>query len=275
MNNPQITFPGPEQIEIVDAGMPELAPRQVRIRTRASLISAGTEGSSYLGRQWLHGDGTVMPTYPAAPGYSNAGVVCEVGEEVERFAVGDRVTSSGGHSQYIVLPEGHDALWRVPDEVDDEAATFTVLGCTVLNGVRMGRPGLGDVVAVVGLGILGQLACRYLRLFGARPIIGIDLDPTRLEIAERAGAIDVAINPGEADVVAAVRELTVGRGADIVFEVTGRTETFDLTFDLARRHGTVVALGSPRWPAQVDMMKLHLKAITCVGAIVSAHPRPG
>ncbi|MCD6359416.1 MAG: zinc-binding dehydrogenase, partial [Armatimonadetes bacterium] len=88
------------------------------------------------------------------------------------------------------------------------------------------------------------------------------------------GGIDEAVNPGDGDPVEAVRELTDGRGADIVYEVTGRTETYDLCFDLARKFGKVVALGSPRWPAPVDMMKLHLKALDCVGAIVSAHPKP-
>lgn len=275
MLNPQLEITGPRQIRLIDGGMPVLGPRELRIRTSHSLISAGTEGASYLGRPWLRDDGAQMPTYPTRTGYSNVGVVVEVGAQVERFAVGDRVASAGEHGQYVVVNEGAEALWQVPFGVGDEEATFTTLAATVLNGVRIGWPQLGDCVAVVGLGVLGQLACQYLRLGTPRPLVGVDLDQSRVNLALRLGSITVGINPTQIDPVRTVRDLTDGRGADIVFEVTGRTETFDLCFDLARRFGRVVALGSPRWPAPVDMMKLHLKALECLGAIVSSHPRPG
>ncbi len=275
MLNPQLEITAPGQIHIIDAGMPDLGPKQMRVRTTRSLISAGTEGSSWSGRPWFRDDGTQEPTYPARTGYSNAGVVVEVGEAIEGFAVGDRVTSSGGHARYVVLNEAAGALWHIPDAVDDASSTFATLGATVLNGVRIGWPQLGDAVAVVGMGVLGQLACQYLKLSGCRPLIGIDLDPSRPDLALALGSIHVGVDASADDPVARVRELTDGRGADFVFEVTGRTETFDLTFDLARKFGTVVALGSPRWPAPVDMMKLHLKAINCVGAIVSSHPVAG
>ncbi|MEA3400326.1 MAG: zinc-binding dehydrogenase [Armatimonadota bacterium] len=275
MTNPQITFIAPRHVEIQDADVPPLGPHQIRVRTRRSLISAGTEGASYVGRQWHRADGSVMPRYPTTPGYSNAGVVEEVGESVTRLQVGDRVVSSSPHRLLSVLPEEHPALWQIPGGVSDEQATFCVLGCTVLNGVRMAHPQLGEEVAVIGLGVLGQLACRYLSLAGAGAVIGLDLDDFRLELASEAGVITHAVNPRREDAPERVRELTGGRGADIVYEVTGLTETYDTAFALARRFGTVVALGSARWPAEVDMMALHLKALTCVGAIVSAHPEPG
>lgn len=270
--NPQVVFTAPRTVEVVDAGVPEVGPRQILVRSVRSLISAGTEGSSYTGRQWTHADGAVLPQYPEVPGYSSAARVVAVGAEVERWRVGDRVTSAAPHRLLSAFAESHETLWPIPAGVSDEDATFCVLGCTVLNGVRLGHPQLGESVAVIGLGVLGQLACRYLALTGAGPIIGIDLDGFRLGLAE--GAITHPLNPRTSDVVAGVGTLTEGRGTDFVFEVTGRTETYDLAFDLARRFGTVVALGSPRWPAPVDMMKLHLKAINCVGAIVSSHPRP-
>lgn len=270
--NPQVVFTAPRTIEITDAGVPEVGPRQILVRSVRSLISAGTEGSSYTGRQWTRADGTVLPQYPEVPGYSSAGVVVAVGSEVERWRVGERVTGAAPHRLLSVFAETHETLWPIPDDVSDEDATFCVLGCTVLNGVRLGHPQLGESVAVIGLGVLGQLACRYLALTGAGPIVGIDLDEFRLGRAQ--GAITHALNPRACDVIAEVAALTEGRGADYVFEVTGRTETYDLAFDLARKFGSVVALGSPRWPAPVDMMKLHLKAINCVGAIVSSHPRP-
>jgi 2-desacetyl-2-hydroxyethyl bacteriochlorophyllide A dehydrogenase len=273
MTNAQVMFPGPGQVEIVEAEMPALGAGQVLIETRRSLISAGTEGASFEGEQWDHPDGPRMPQYPAFPGYSNAGVIVETGEEVSRYRAGDRVTSSAGHLRYAVLSEQHDALWQIPGALSFEEATFCTLGATVLNGVRLGRPQLGDAVAGIGLGVLGQLACQYARLFGARPVIGIDLDDFRLDLAARAGGVTHALNPANVDVLEAVQGLTEGRGADVVYEVTGLTPTYDLAFDLARRFARVVALGSPRWPAPVDMMKLHMKALDLVGGIVSAHPK--
>lgn len=273
--NPRIMFTAERTLEIQQGEVPPLGPREVRIRTTRSLISAGTEGATFTGPKWTRPDGVTVPRYPTCPGYSNAGEVVEVGAQVERFAVGDRVCSSAPHGLLNVFPETHDALWPIPEAVSDDDATFCVLGCTVLNGVRLGHPQVGESVAVVGLGVLGQLATRYLARTGARQVIGIDLDDLRLSIAHEAGVITHALNPRTCDVVAEVHRLTGGRGADYVFEVTGRTQSYDLCFDLARRFGTVVALGSPRWPAEVDMIRLHLKALSCVGAIVSSHPKPG
>lgn len=271
--NPQIIFTGPREIEIKDVGEPTAGPGEVLIHTTVSLISAGTEGSQFVGREWTDPEGRKRPQYPSTPGYSSVGVVTEVGEGVEEFAVGDRVTTSASHVLDYAYAAG-GPIWKIPDGVTDEAATLCVLACTVLNGVRQGHPQLGDSVCVIGLGILGQLASQYLSLTGARQIIGVELDSTRLDIAVQTGAITHAINAKEQDPGKAVRELTDGRGADFVFEVTGLTETFDTAFDCARQFATVVALGSPRWPAEVDMMALHLKALTCVGAIVSSHPAP-
>ncbi len=274
LSNPEIVMTAPRTVELREGEIVPLPPGGIRVRSTRSLISAGTEGSAYIGREWQRPDGRTMPQYPYCPGYSCVGVVVEVGEDVEGFALGDRVTTPGSHRLLNVFGPAQP-VWHIPDGVGDEEATFCVLGCTVLNGVRMGHPQLGESAVVVGLGVLGQLACRYLSLTGARPIVGIDLDDYRLDLAMEAGAVTHALNPSECDARGEVEALTGGRGADVVFEVTGRTETYDMAFDLARRFGTVVALGSPRWPAPVDMMKLHLKALNCVGAIVSAHPQPG
>lgn len=272
--NPRIVFPAERTVEVVDSDVPSPGPREVLIRTRVSLISAGTEGASLTGPQWIRPDGGVLPTYPTCPGYSSAGEVIAIGSEVRDFAPGDRVCSAAPHRLLTTRPASGETLWKIPHAVSYEDATLTVLACTVLNGVRLGHPQIGDTAAVVGLGVLGHLAVRFLSLTGARNVVGIDLDEHRLGIAREAGAVTHAFNPRERDVVAEMEALTDGRGADQVFEVTGRTQTYDLCFDLARRFGTVVALGSPRWAAEVDMMKLHLKALKVVGAIVSSHPGP-
>ena len=270
----KVMFPGPRQVVIEEEHLQPLGATEIRVETQASMISTGTECAVLDGRRWSLPDGREMPRYPISPGYSNAGVVVETGADVRSFRVDDRVTSSATHVQYPTVPEG-GTVWKIPEGVGFEEAAFCTLACTVLNGVRLGRPQLGDAVVVVGLGLLGEMACRFLKLFGARPIIGVDVDDFRLELALRTDAVSHALNPKKTDVMPAVEDLTEGRWADIVYEVTGRTETYDLAFHLARPKGCVVGLGSPRWLAQVDMMQVHMKALRVLGAIVSSHPQEG
>ena len=270
--NHRISFSGPGEVVLEQDELSPLNPAQMRVRTRSSLISTGTELAWLNGDTWKYPDGSEVPTYPHAPGYSNVGTVVEAGADMTSFEVGARVVTEAPHASHPTVSADGLAL-RVPAEVDDEAAAFTPLACTVLNGIRCGRPQLGDTVAVIGLGLLGQLACQFLKLGGARCVVAIDVDDSRLDLASGIGAVTHALNPDKVDVTATVRELTDARGADVVYEVTGLTQIFDLAFALARRRGRVVSLGSPRWPAQVDMMQLHLKALDLVGAITWAHPR--
>ena len=274
ITNTKVVFPGPRQVVVEEEQLRPPSATEIRVETQASMISTGTECAILVGRGWKLPGGREMPQYPASPGYSNAGMVVEIGKDVESFRVGDRVASSAGHARYPTVPEG-GTVWKIPDGVDFEEAAFCTLACTVLNGVRLGRPQLGDAVVVVGLGILGQMACQFLKLFGARPLIGIDVDDFRVSLASRTGTVSHAFNPNATDLVSAVEDLTEGRGADIVYEVTGLTETYDLAFELARDKGCVVGLGSPRWPGTVNMMQVHMKALRVLGAIVSSHPEEG
>ena len=267
----RVVFTAPGVVELEEGSAPSPGPSEVLLETERSLISTGTELAQLHGPPWTNPDGRTMPNYPSYTGYSNAGRVVALGEGVTSLKVGDRVVSGARHAAYPLLRE-RDWWIRVPDGVSDEAATFCTLGTTVLNGCRIGEPQLGEDAVVVGMGLLGQLLSQYLRIAGCERVIGIDLADSRLEIARRVGAVTHPLNPSREDVSAAVLELTEGRGADVVYEATGLTKTFDLAIGLARFFGRVVALGSPRWPAPVDMMQVHMKAIRLLGAIVSSHP---
>ena len=123
------------------------------------------------------------------------------------------------HARYVIAPEESLTLPRDGANVLDWLA-FTTLNQTVLNGVRRSGASLGDAVVVFGLGLLGQLAVRYAHLSGARPVVGVDVAALRLgAIPERPGIAVVDAFPGAMS--SAVSELTCGRMADIVFEVTG------------------------------------------------------
>jgi len=272
MPNQRIVFPAARQVELVSEGPPSAPePGQVLVATRRSLISIGTELALLEGRPWKNPGGRTLPVYPHTAGYSNAGVIVAVGEGVSPWQPGDRIASGAPHTAYPLLRAADWAI-PIPPEVSDEEATFCTLATTVLNGFRIGTPQLGEDAVVIGLGLLGQLLVQYLRLAGCRTIIAVDLAPARLAVAQRVGAATHYLNPAQEDVTAVVHRLTAGRGADVVYEATGRTETYNLAFALARFHGRVVGLGSPRQPATVDMQQMHIKALRVLGAIVSAHP---
>ena len=269
-NSRRLVFPGPHEVAWEEHHVPPPQCGELSIETRRSLISIGTELAFFSGRQWTNPGTGILPKYPTYPGYSNAGIVVATGEATAPWKVGDRIASAARHATLQVV-RNLDGAVSIPNSVSDEEATFCTLGATVLNAYRRGTPQLGECAVVVGQGILGQLAVQFLRLGGCEPVIAVDLEPSRLALTRKVGAATHLLNPGEDDVVDAVHDLTAGRGADIVFEATGLTETYDLTFALTRPHGRVVGLGSPRYPAPVDMQQVHIKPLQVIGAIGN-HP---
>lgn len=208
----RVVFTGQGHVEIEEGPARAPGSGEVLLETQRSLISTGTELAHLLGPAWTNPGGPTLPTYPHYTGYSNAARVAAVGEGVTAWKVGDRVASGARHSAYPLQRESAWAI-RIPDGVSDEAATFCTLGTTALNGCRIGGPQLGEDAVVVGMGLLGQLLVQYLRIAGCERVIGIDLSSSRLEIASLAGAATHRLNPSNEDVVAAVMDLTSGRGA--------------------------------------------------------------
>lgn len=197
---------------------PKLKTGQIKIKTNVSLISAGTEGmlvgfgkSNYIDKarqqpekvsqvlNKIKTDGlkatvdTVMTRLdePQPLGYSNVGVVVEVGDGVSGFDVGDRVVSNGRHAEIVVV--GHHLCAKIPDNVSDETASFTVLSSIALQGVRLANPSLGESVVVYGLGLIGLLTVQILKANGCR-VLGIDVNEERVGLARSFGI--EAINVG-------------------------------------------------------------------------------
>jgi threonine dehydrogenase-like Zn-dependent dehydrogenase len=127
------------------------------------------------------------------------------------------------HRQYFVV-DAEEAL-LIPDGVSDEAATWFGLATITQNGIRRAQHDLGDSIVVIGLGLLGQLVVQYLKVSGAREFIAIDTSPARLAMAKAHGATHIL----ETDVVGAreaVEEVTNGRMADVVYDITGHPTVF-------------------------------------------------
>lgn len=249
-----------------DVPTPVVQPGFVLIRTHCSLISLGTErmlvefGKAGLldkARQQpekvkqvldkIRTDG-LMPTVKAvsskldAPlplGYCNAGEVVAVGVGVTHVAVGDRVVSNGPHAEAVLVPG--NLVARVPENVTDEQAAFTVLASIGLQGLRLAQPTLGETCVVYGLGLVGQLTARLARAAGCR-VIGLDLDPAKIALAEQAGVVGV---PGTAEPVEAVMELTGGAGADMVL-ITASAKGDTIAANsarMSRKRGRLVLVG--------------------------------
>jgi predicted dehydrogenase len=165
--------------------------------------------------------------------------VTNVGANVRGFAAGDRVVSNGPHAEWVVVPRNLCA--RVPAEVADDEAVFTVLGAIALQGVRLAAPTLGEGFAVIGLGLIGLLAVQLLRANGCQ-VLGIDPDARRRDLARQFGA-DVAGT--EEDVAEVAESFSQGLGMDGVLITAATTSSAPVTQGarMCRKRGRIVLVG--------------------------------
>lgn len=255
-----------------DVPSPALRPGGVLVATEYSIVSAGTERSKVdLARKNIVAKAMARPdqvrkvlatvrreglqaTYhkvmnkldALAPlGYSTSGRVVAVGAGCEQLAVGDLVACGGAgyanHAEVVWVPGNLCAA--VPAGVEPAEAAFATIGAIALHGVRQAEVRLGETVVVIGLGLLGQLSVQLLAASGCR-VIGIDVDPWKLELARKAGAERALLRSD--DVVAHTMAATRGRGADavIIAAATSNNDPFVLAGELARDRAHVVLVGA-------------------------------
>jgi predicted dehydrogenase/threonine dehydrogenase-like Zn-dependent dehydrogenase len=252
---------------------PQLRAGHILVRTRASLISAGTERMVVdFARKSLAGKARERPDLvrkvldkarrdgivatfrsvlarldePLPLGYSAAGEVVAIGGGLEGvFRIGERVAIAGAglanHAELNLVPRNLAA--PIPDGVADEEACFGTVGSIALHAVRNLGVGLGDIVAVLGVGLVGQVAVQLLALQGAR-VIALDYNPARLELALAHGA-ELACNLGEPGVAAAVAALSAGQGADAVLiaAATESSEPLETAAEIARDRARLSIVG--------------------------------
>jgi predicted dehydrogenase/threonine dehydrogenase-like Zn-dependent dehydrogenase len=178
---------------------------------------------------------------PLPLGYCNVGRVIDVGKGAEEFKVGDRVISNGHHAEYVSVPR--NLVAKIPENVSDEEATFTVIGAIGLQGIRLVNPTFGETVVVVGLGLIGLITAQLLKANGCN-VIGFDFDSQKVSIAKEFGV--EAINPGEGiDQVAFVESYTHGVGADAVIITASNksNEIISQSAKMSRKRGRIVLVG--------------------------------
>jgi predicted dehydrogenase/threonine dehydrogenase-like Zn-dependent dehydrogenase len=271
------------EVTVEEVPAPQLLTGCVLVRIAASVVSAGTErASAEFARknllqkaksrpdllreviQKVQRDGIFSAVQavrarldqPQSPGYSSAGTVIAVGEGVTDVQPGDRVACAGAgfavHAEIACVPRlllariparDNAAGGGVPDDVPFDEAAFATLGAVALHGIRTAEVKLGDLVAVVGLGLLGQLTLQLLKAAGCR-VVGMDIDSSRADLAQRMGADAVASSP------AAFRDLcsevSRGAGADsvLIAAETSSSDPVNLAGEVARDRAIVVALGT-------------------------------
>jgi threonine dehydrogenase-like Zn-dependent dehydrogenase len=266
------------EITVEEVPAPQLLPGCVLVRIAASVVSAGTErASTQFARKGLLQKAQSRPDLvreviskvqrdgifsaiqaarsrldqPQSPGYSSAGTVIGVGEGVVDLQLGDRVSCAGAgfavHAEVACIPRLLVA--RIParpntgQKVPFDEAAFATLGAVALHGIRTSDAKLGDLVAVIGLGLLGQLTVQLLKAAGCR-VVGMDIDASRVDLARRLGANAVASSVGAFRDLCA--EASRGAGADSVL-VTAETSSSDpvnLAGAIARDRAVVVAVGT-------------------------------
>jgi predicted dehydrogenase/threonine dehydrogenase-like Zn-dependent dehydrogenase len=184
---------------------------------------------------------------PLALGYCNVGIVMQVGEgglgvaNNGPWAVGERVVSNGKHAEVVTVPMNLCA--KVPAEVADEEAAFTVIGAIALQGIRLIQPTLGECVVVIGLGLIGLLTVQLLRAQGCR-VLGVDFDSEKLMLAKRFGADVVNLSSGD-DALAAAQVFSRGRGVDgvLITASTKSNEPVHQAAQMCRKRGRIVLVG--------------------------------
>ena len=256
------------QTSIVECPAPELQSDSLKIATKMSLISSGTERmlidfgkASYIDKarqqpekvkmvlDKVVSDG-LLTTFeavrsklskPIALGYSNVGVVQEVSKDVSGFKIGDRVVSNGSHADVVAVKKNLCAL--VPDKVDDEAAAFTVVGSIALQGVRLAEPTLGESFVVIGAGLIGLLTVQILRANGCR-VLAVDFDQDKLALASQFGAEICNPSSGE-DIFDHAKSFSRGHGVDGVI-ITASSKSNDpvkQAAQISRQRGRIILVG--------------------------------
>ena len=259
------------ELAVEELPPPSLRPGGVLVQTAYSLISAGTERTivetaqnSLVGKARERPDLVrqvfdtfkregLKATYEKVKaklnqikplGYSASGVVIAVGSDAGEFRVGDRVACAGAgyasHAEVIYVPK--NLCVKLPDTASLESACYTTVGAIAMQGIRQADARLGEAVAVIGLGLVGQLTVQILKAAGCQ-VIGIDIDPQACQLAMKSGADLVASD--QASARASCASLTEGRGADCVLVTAGTksNDPVELAGELARDRAKVVIVG--------------------------------
>lgn len=259
------------RLEVAQLPAPQCPAGGVLIKTKFSLISAGTERTSVENTQsslisrarkqpeqvrqvinMIKRDGlrttigkviNKLESYKSL-GYSVSGIVLE--SDCDAFLPGDRVAAAGAgyavHAEYVAVPK--NLVVRIPDDVSFEDAAYTTLGAIAMQGFRQAEPALGETVAVIGLGLLGALTVQMLKAAGCR-VVGLDINENLFEQAKKFGCDLVLKSENSSSVLNTISAFTNGFGVDsvIITASTNSNQPTELALNICRKRGKVVIVG--------------------------------
>ncbi|MFQ6067603.1 MAG: bi-domain-containing oxidoreductase, partial [bacterium] len=260
------------ELKLIEVPAPLTRPGGVLVRNVNSVVSLGTEklmmdfaNKTIVGKALARPDLTrqvidlaknegIMRAYHQAInrldslsplGYSSAGVVLEIGEGVDEFKAGDRVSCArsgfASHAEIIFVPR--NLCTRIPDNVDFESAAFATVGAIALHAVRLCELDLGENIAIIGLGLLGQLAIQLAKTAGYK-VFGMDTNGEKVSLAQKLGVDDGAVI-GKEDAVGRARSFSKGYGFDavLILASTPTNQPLEIAAEVSRGRGKIVAPG--------------------------------
>lgn len=280
---------GEKKVEIVEKELKHPIGKQVLIKVDSCAICT-LEQRIYSG---------VMKRYPFAGGHELSGTVVEAGEAVKSLKKGDKVAARlltscgecyfcrsghenqcvisfiasvhdgvggpGGFAEYVMMDA--EKMYKVADDLElTHAALTEPLACCV-HSVNSANIGFGEDVVVIGVGIMGAFHIKLAKLRGAR-VIACEIDPDRLEVAKKMGA-DILVNSKEVNAVDKVKEITEGRGADVVFCTAALTKLAEDSIEMVSKVGRVIMYSSfhPDNPIDLSVNKVHSTEMIITGAV--------
>lgn len=287
-----VRFYGPGRIKVEEVELPKINEDEIRVENHITL-TCGTDLKMYK-------RGHPLVTPPLIIGHEFAGVVADVGSNVDKFKVGERVTAAnsapcntcfyckrgkqnlcenledaiigfttqGAYAQYIKVPAKivEQNTHIIPDHVSyEEAALIEPLAC-VVHGNQQLNINPGDTVVIIGAGPIGLLHLQMSKLRGSSKLIVTDLSDERLKMSKELGA-DYLINARREPQVKRVLELTNNVGADVVIEASGHLETWENAVTLTRKGGTTLLFGGckPGTRVNLDTKHIHYGELTIKG----------
>jgi 2-desacetyl-2-hydroxyethyl bacteriochlorophyllide A dehydrogenase len=263
-----VVFESKGKVALKSFDVPTPKSDEILLENEYTVVSAGTECANLMNLPNTSGQ------FPYRPGYCGVGRVIAVGEGIEHVKIGDRALANfSGHRSHAI--QGRNRITIIKnDTIDSLDAAFVVIAAMSLQGIRKLQIQIGESAMIVGLGILGMFATQLAALDGAIPVIVSDFDPKRRELALQLGA-DHAFAPDEPDLAEKIRELTYGKGADAIVEVTGKAAALQQALTFVARQGRISLLGCTRIPdADIDFYKyVHKTGVSLIGAHTFVRPQ--
>ena len=269
----RIVFPEKSEVALEAFDLPAPGPGDVKVRTRYSLMSIGTETIILHQRYDPDTHFAKMFSFPQLKtGVQAIGEIEDVGNEVSHLAVGERIFMRMAHGSHQVLPAAACSL--VPDNMDPKSACWCGLAKTAFRAAFAGPFEAGGHILIIGAGPVGQMAVRWATTQGVETIAAVDLSGFRLDHATRGGATMV-MEGDVADCIGKIQAIDGGNGPSIIVDTTGNPEVFKHALSAAPMFGKVILLGDTGYPGRQCLTSDVISKGLTVQAVHDSHDRGG